>query len=104
MARAGRACWPATRGAELSTSIARGRRTTAETAGLDDEAAGRAGSGRRRGLGCGQRRDAAGRMAWPGGGRRRRRRGRDELDVRPGGAGATEARSKMAVAAAMIDV
>ena len=83
--------------------LARGRRT-AETAGLDDEAAGRAGSGRRRGLGCGQRRDAAGRMAWPGGGRRRRRRGRDELDVRPGGAGATEARSKMAVAAAMIDV
>ena len=104
MARAGRACWPATRGAELSTSIARGRRTAAETAGLDDEAAGRAGSGRRRGLGCGQRRDAAGRMARPGGGRRRRRRGRDELDVRPGGAGATEARSKMAVAAAMIDV
>ena len=103
MARAGRACWPATRGAELSTSIARGRRT-AETAGLDDEAAGRAGSGRRRGLGCGQRRDAAGRMARPGGGRRRRRRGRDELDVRPGGAGATEARSKMAVAAARIDV
>ena len=38
MARAGRACWPATRGAELSTSIARGRRTAAETAGLDDEA------------------------------------------------------------------
>ena len=75
-----------------------------DAAGLDDEAAGRAGSGRRRGLGCGQRRDAAGRMAWPGGGRRRRRRGRDELDVRPGGAGATEARSKMAVAAAMIDV
>ena len=31
MARAGRACWPATRGAELSTSIARGRRTAAET-------------------------------------------------------------------------
>ena len=30
MARAGRACWPATRGAELNTSIARGRRT-AET-------------------------------------------------------------------------
>ena len=46
----------------------------------------------------------AGRMVRPGGGRRRRRRGRDELDVRPGGAGATEARSKMAVAAAMIDV
>ena len=26
----------------------------------------------------------AGRMAWPGGGRRRRRRGRDELDGRAG--------------------
>ena len=61
------------------------------------------------GVGCGggdgmRRAMRAGRMARSGGGRRRRRRGRDELDVRPGGAGATEARSKMAVAAAMIDV
>ena len=83
MARAGRACWPATRGAELSTSIARGRRTAAET---------RRGSTTRPpgareavdGGGSGAGRDGAGRMARPGGGRRRRRRGRDELDGRAG--------------------
>ena len=83
MARAGRACWPATRGAELSTSIARGRRTAAET---------RRGSTSRPpgareavdGGGSGAGRDGAGRMARPGGGRRRWRRGRDELDGRAG--------------------
>ena len=56
------------------------------------------------GVGCGggdgmRRAMRARRMAQPGGGRRRRRRGRDEFD-----GWATEARSKMAVAAAMIDV
>ena len=93
MARAGRACWPATRGAELSTSIARGRRTAAET---------RRGSTTRPpgareavdGGGSGAGRDGAGRMARPGGGRRRRRRGRDELDVRPGGAGPVDRRRR----------
>jgi len=63
-----------------------------ETAGLDDEVGREAvGDGgwarvRRRRRDAVERRRAmrAGRMAWPGGGRRRRWHGRDELDGRAG--------------------
>ena len=72
MARAGRACWPATRGAELSTSrendVRRRRELDGRRTGVDDDG------------------------------------GAAETSSTGGRGWSTEARSKMAVAAAMIDV
>ena len=103
MARAGRACWPAMRGAELSTSIARGRRTAA---GRRGSTTGRPPGAREAvdGGGSGAGRDGMRPGGWRGRAGVEDDGGAAETSSTAGRGWATEVRSKMAVAAAMIDV